>query len=237
MGKSSSSGKPPAGGIHAGHRGRMRQRFLASGLEGFQEHEILELLLFYAVPRRDVNAMAHMLIQRFGSFSAVLDASEEELCSIPGVGPGVAHFLKLVPQVMVQMARRSGQEEALSVRTATELQRFLTLRCPDGPVGQLLLLLADPGHHVVALHRLERFEALNVRELATHAVGSRASQVVLVERVEDCTGFPPPGRCQAVDRLAEDLRTLNIPLWDYFTVDALGHLPCSFARTGQLLPR
>lgn len=237
MEKDSISGKPPAGGIHAGHRGRMRQRFLASGLEGLQEHEVLELLLFYAVPRRDVNAMAHMLIQRFGSFSAVLDAPEAELRSIPGVGPRVAHFLKLIPQILVQMARRSSEEEPLSVRTASELQRFLELRCPDGPTGQLLLILTDPAHHVVALHRLESFETLNVRELATYAIGSRASRVVLVERVKDCTGFPPPGRCQALDQLAENLRVLGVPLWDYFTVDALGHRPCSFARTGQLLPR
>lgn len=229
--------KPPAGGVHAGHRGRMRQRFLASGLEGFQEHEILELLLFYAVPRRDVNAMAHMLIQRFGNLSAVLDAPEEELRAIPGVGPRVAGFLRLIPQVMVQMARRTGQEAAQPLRTASDLQEFLAQRCPDGPVGQVLLLLTDSRHRVLALHRFERFETLNIRELATLAVDSQATRVVLAERVKNCTALPSPERCQALDRLADKLRLLHLPLWDYFTVDALGHRPRSFAHTGQLLPR
>lgn len=229
--------KPPAGGVHAGHRHRMRQRFLASGLEGFQEHEILELLLFYAVPRRDVNTMAHMLIQRFGNLSAVLDAPEEELCAIPGVGPRVANFLRLIPQLMVQMARRTSQEDSLSLRTATDLQRFLELRCPDGPVGQILLLLTDSRHQVLALHRFDSFEALNVREMAIHAVNSQATQVVLVERVADRDALVPPERCQALDRMSKELQLLHIPLWDYFTVDTLDHKPRSFARLGLLLPR
>lgn len=237
MSSGSNSHKPPAGGVHAGHRGRMRQRFLSNGLTGFQEHEILELLLFYAVPRRDVNAMAHMLIQRFGNLSAVLDAPEEELQAVPGVGPRVAHFLRLIPQVMVQMARRTGQESSLPLRTAADLQRFLELRCPEGPVGQLLLLLTDGEHRVLALHRFACFEALTVRELAIHAVNSRATRVVLVERVDNCLGLPPPGRCPALDQMADKLHVLGFPLWDYFTVDDLGHKPCSFAKTGQLLPR
>lgn len=237
MDQKSTPGKTPAGAIHAGHRSRMRQRFLVNGLEGFQDHEVLELILFYAVPRRDVNPMAHMLIQRFGNLSAVLDAPEAELCTIPGVGPRVAHFLKLIPQVMVQMTRRACQEERLPLCTPKDLQKLLALRCPDGPVGQILLILTDSNHNVIALHRFENFQTLNIRALATRAITSHASRVVLVERVEDCTGIPASGRYQALDKLVEDLRTLHIPLWDYFTVDALGHSPCSFVRTGQLLPR
>ena len=58
--------------IHQGHREKMRQRFLKSGLEGFADHEALELLLYYAIPRQDTNPIAHRLMDRYGSLTAVL---------------------------------------------------------------------------------------------------------------------------------------------------------------------
>ena len=76
--------------IHQGHREKMRQRFLKSGLEGFADHEALELLLYYAIPRQDTNETAHRLIQRFGSLQGVLHAAPEELTSVEGVGENAA---------------------------------------------------------------------------------------------------------------------------------------------------
>lgn len=65
--------------IHQGHREKMRQRFLKSGLESFADHEALELLLYYAIPRRDTNPIAHRLMERYGSLTAVLSAPAEDL--------------------------------------------------------------------------------------------------------------------------------------------------------------
>lgn len=72
-------------GEHAGHRQRMRERFLAGGLEGFADHEVLELMLFYAIPQRNVNPLAHRLLDRFGTLHAVLEAPVEELMKVEGV--------------------------------------------------------------------------------------------------------------------------------------------------------
>ena len=65
--------------IHDGHRQRLKDRFQKEGLDGFTEVQALELLLFYALPRQDTNPIAHRLLERFGSFSNVLDASVERL--------------------------------------------------------------------------------------------------------------------------------------------------------------
>ena len=81
--------------VHQGHRERMKQRFLKEGLDGFADHEVLELLLFYAIPQRDTNDLAHRLIDRFGSLDAVLDAPREELLSVKGVGENTATLLTL----------------------------------------------------------------------------------------------------------------------------------------------
>lgn len=82
-------------GIHDGHRQRLRSRFLTHGLDTFEEHEVLELLLFYAIGRQDTNPIAHALIRRFGSLAAVMDASIEELKQVEGIGDHAATLLTL----------------------------------------------------------------------------------------------------------------------------------------------
>lgn len=85
--------------MHKGHRLRMKRRFLKTGLDTFKDHNVLELLLFYGVPQKDVNPMAHTLLEQFGTLAGVFDAPAEELVKVPGVGESVAVLLKLIPQV------------------------------------------------------------------------------------------------------------------------------------------
>ncbi len=84
---------------HDGHRSRLRDRFRKEGLDGFQPHEILELVLCYAIPRRNINEIAHGLIDRFGSVSAVFDADEEELVSKGGITGNAAVLLRMMPEL------------------------------------------------------------------------------------------------------------------------------------------
>ena len=86
-------------GVHDDHRRRVYERFLREGLAGFEEHNAMEFLLFLARPRGDTNPLAHALIDRFGSLSAVLDAPIEELERVPGVGHSSAVALKFIPQM------------------------------------------------------------------------------------------------------------------------------------------
>ena len=81
-------------GVHDGHRQRMKKRFLEHGLDNFDDVNVLELLLFYAQPRQDTNAMAHALLDRFGSLSAVLEASPSELQTVSGIGGNAAALLR-----------------------------------------------------------------------------------------------------------------------------------------------
>lgn len=83
---------------HAGHRIRMKERFKYSGFDGFEEHEILEFLLFFAVPQGNTNETAHRLLETFGSLSAVMDAPLKSIQQVKGVGEHSALFLKMLPQ-------------------------------------------------------------------------------------------------------------------------------------------
>ena len=82
--------------LHKGHRARLREQYLASDGKGFSDHLLLELLLSYAIPRKDVNPLAHRLLNEFGSLERVLGATKSELSGIDGVGPQTVTLLQLV---------------------------------------------------------------------------------------------------------------------------------------------
>ena len=96
--------------VHDGHREKMRRRFLDTGLTGFADHEVLELLLYYAIPRRDTNPIAHALMERYGSLSAVLTAPAEDLQKVEGIGKSAAVLLQLAP-LLVRRARLAELEQ------------------------------------------------------------------------------------------------------------------------------
>ncbi len=84
---------------HDGHRMRMKKRYLNEGLDSFEPHEILELLLYYSIPRRDINELSHRLVERFGSVANVFDADTEALMQIEGISENSAILLHLIPQL------------------------------------------------------------------------------------------------------------------------------------------
>ncbi len=86
-------------GPHQGHRKRLKSRFLSSGLKDFEDHNIMELLLFYALPYKDTNELAHRIINHFGSIEKAFDAEFDKLCEVEGVGENIATLIKLVPEI------------------------------------------------------------------------------------------------------------------------------------------
>ena len=85
--------------LHKNHRARVKERFLKEGLFSFADHEVLELLLFYAIPQGDLNPLAHKLIDRFKTPSAVFNATFEELCNVEGIGEHTAILINMIPEL------------------------------------------------------------------------------------------------------------------------------------------
>lgn len=85
-----------ADGIHEGHRQRMLEKFLKNGLGAFSDHEVLEVLLFFAIPRKNTNELGHRLMQRFGSLCEVFQAPFEQLRKVEGIGFRAAVLIKFV---------------------------------------------------------------------------------------------------------------------------------------------
>ena len=116
---------------HEGHRARLRRKVVDAGLEALAPHEILEFLLYHIVPRQDVNALAHRLLERFGSVEGVLRAESSALVQVPGVGPRSAEYLLRVGEAARACAALTGEEKPL-------LNNFLAVLRYAGALGRKL---------------------------------------------------------------------------------------------------
>ena len=107
---------------HDGHRKRMRERYQKQGADGFAPHELLELMLFFAIPQKNVNPLAHTLIERFGSLYGVLHATPEQLMQTDGVGEYAATLLSLFGSVprAAEQGRTAGREKLSTRRAAVD---------------------------------------------------------------------------------------------------------------------
>lgn len=222
-------------GIHDGHREKKRQQFLQHGLDSFADHEVLELLLFYAIPRKDTNPIAHALMDRFGSLDAVLSAPVEELCRVEGVGPAAAALLKLTPQVY----RRSRMAAAERERVLNSSQRAgdYLLELFTGETAEVLYeLCLDRKGKLLACRRVGEggVSSINVdlRKIVENALLTGASGVILSHNHPSGIALPSPDDCAATVRVKEALKTVGLVLVDHIVVADGDYV--SMADSGQL---
>lgn len=148
--------------VHEGHRERVRERIRTGGIESLADHEILEYLLFMATPRKDVNGLAHELIEKFGGLGGVFDATEKDLLSIPGVTKAAALFLSNFGGIYSRYMQSKEQNKKY-LRTKREMCNFFVDRI--GHEKTEIALLACLDVHL-RLKRLIRYSGDNVREIS-----------------------------------------------------------------------
>ena len=208
-------------GIHDGHREKMRQRFMTGGLDAFADHEILELLLYYAIPRRDTNPIAHALMERYGSLPAVLAAPMEDLKRTEGIGESAAVLLHLVPQVC-RRARLAqvGEDQVLN---SSERAGAYLLECFDGESREVIYQLRlDRKGKLLACKRLGEGSVasadLDVRRLVENAILTGASAVILAHNHPSGVALPSDGDYTATMRVRAALNAIGIELADHIIV-------------------
>lgn len=214
------SSDPLNDNVHKDHRSRLRRRFHNEGLDNFEPHEKLELLLYYSIPREDTNPIAHRLIERFGSVGAVVEASEEELCEINGIGPYSAKFLKLIGEICERYVSNSFQEDQCPT-----VVRDVAKRC-------LREFSADEGDYYSAIFIDEFGIILGSEYIPDHPYGIggpdagviisaafkyRAPRILLIHnRVSSAR--PSKDDKEIMDSLSSVLMTINRELLDYLII-------------------
>lgn len=209
-------------GIHDGHREKMRRRFLSGGLEHFADHEALELLLYYAIPRRDTNPIAHALMDRYGSLSAVLAAPVEDLQKVEGIGENAAVLLKLVPRLCAKARLADAGRQELVLNTAARAGAYLLERFYGERNEVIYQLCLDRKGKLLACKRLGEGSiasaALDVRKLVENAILHSASSVVLAHNHPSGIASPSVEDYAATDRARKALETIGVALSDHIIV-------------------
>lgn len=208
-------------GIHDGHRRRMKDRYLRTGLEGFDDLAILELLLFYAIPRQDTNRIAHALLDRFGSLATVLEAPEAELQKVPGVGESAAILLTLIPRVARQhMIERSSVGTLLVSSTACG--EYLSPRFFGERDEVVWLLCMDAKMMVLDCRLLYRGSVnsagVSVRKIVETALACNATFVVLAHNHTSGIALPSIEDERTTEQLWRGLDAVGITLMDHIIV-------------------
>ena len=221
---------------HAGHRSRLRERFRLEGLESFADHEVLELLLFYGKSRGDTNAIAHALLDSFGSLKAVLEARPEQLETVPGVGPECACLLSMtVPLFRRYMASVAAEQKRIRSRVQAEdyckallsglrTERFYTI-CLNAQ-GRVI------GRRLIAEGTLEEVNAYP-RLVVETVLNYTASAVIFCHNHPGGTREPSQADITVTGKLEKLLGALGVTVMDHIVV-ADGSA-WSMAQHGQII--
>lgn len=166
-----------------GHRERLRQKLTENGLDAFLPHEILELLLTYAIPRKDTKPIAWALLKKFGSLAEVLDADEEQLCDVEGIGPYSAQFLKLVRAVF-KMYTLNHVKTKTPIRSPQHVIEYCKASLADKQEECLELIFLSVRNtildtKIVATGQIDQV-SVSPRKIIECALHAQASALILV---------------------------------------------------------
>lgn len=232
--------------LHQGHRQRMRARVEAHGLESLSPPEVLEYILYITNTRRDTNGLAHQLIDRFGDFAGVLEASEEELLTVEGVGPSTARMLHLLPQISRYYTQsRTGGRKSLG--TTEQLAEFLMLQFAGAVQERALLAALDSRSRVKGLFWLRDGTgdrvSLEIKDVVSAALRGGTDSVVLCHNHPNGMALPSREDLQATENIVRALGLVKVHLRDhiilteteYFSMREANRLPFYDFRTGEML--
>ena len=212
--------------IHAGHRRRVEEEFLTRGIEGWPDHRVLELLLFYAIPRVDVNPLAHELIDRFGSLDRVLDALPEELMKVKvavgareiSVTKYAATLLKLIPAMTGRyLEGRTGP--GIIIHTAAEAGHALAPYFYGARTEMVYILCLDAKTKLVGVRKISEGNNTNsdvtIRRVAEECLALQASFCYLAHNHVSGLALPSPEDMNTTAVIREVLRPLGVEVLDH----------------------
>ncbi|MBE1284513.1 MAG: DNA repair protein RadC [Rhodobacteraceae bacterium] len=217
------------------HRARLRERFITGGANALPDYEMLELLLFRSIPRKDVKPLARALLDRFGDFARVLSASPEQLGLVKGVGDAVITDLKIIEAASHRMARsKIMQRHVISSWDAVLDYCHTTMSHRE--TEQFRVLFLDPKNTLIADEEQAKGTVDHVpvypREVAKRALELNATALILVHNHP--SGDPTPSESDIVmtDQILQACSALGITLHDHLIIGKSTEL--SFRTEGYL---
>lgn len=223
-------------GIHSGHRRRMKERFLANGLDGFSDHEVLELALFYAIPRVDVNELSHRLIECFGSYRAVFDADYNDILAVEGMGESAATMIKLMSAMWRRYALSENSPEFV-FDNLKKVGEYAVKLYIGVDVEKLYAMLFDNRMKLIDTVMLAEGAVNSVRTSARFitekAIKKNASSVILIHNHPNGTPYPSEEDRNFSQYLKDLFDNLDIVLIDHIIVSGRFYRPIFEEKLGE----
>ncbi|PZQ54097.1 MAG: JAB domain-containing protein [Novosphingobium pentaromativorans] len=216
-----------AGNDPSGHRARLRKRLIEGGAEALADHEVVELLLMQAVPRRDMKPLARSLIHRFGSLAGVLQADPHALGGHPGMGEATVAALRVVTVAATRLARQKVREAPV-IGSWQALIDYLTIDMAHLTLERVRVLYLNSKNMLILDDLVGDGSideaAIHPREVIRRALDIGATALILVHNHP--SGSPQPSRAdiEITNRIAEAGRLLGISVHDHVIIGREGHV-------------
>lgn len=168
--------------IHANHRKRFKNKFLNNGLLGFDDHEVLELMLYFSIPQKDTNPIAHRLLDEFHSFSNVFDASFNELCKIDGIKEHSALLIKLIPEIM-KRCNQDKCKEITTIRDQRMVKDYIIRKYNCSEIEQFFIICLRADNSIIDSTVLSSGTCskveIQIRELTNYVLKNNCTKIII----------------------------------------------------------
>ena len=215
--------------LHKEHRLRVKERFLRDGLEHFSPHELLELILFYAIPQKDTNELGHRLIAHFGSLARVFRASHEELCRVEGIGEHAATLLRLWMPAASYILADEYKEERPRFTTVNRLGKYFIDRYLGNEAETVYLMLLDNRYAMIDCVRVHQGAVNSVsvtpRRLIEIALRQDAAMAVLAHNHPTGIAIPSSEDIGTTLSLRDAFEAVGVPLLEHILVAGGSYTP------------
>ena len=207
--------------VHDGHRARLRRQLLEGGLDSFSDVQALELLLGFVIARKDVNPLAHALLDRFGSLSGVLDAPAGELMKVPGIGENTAVMLSVMPQLMRRYTIGKNKTGTI-LNTTTKAGSYLLPFFFGAKDEQVYLLCLDAKCKVLDCRKLftgsVNTVGVSVRRIVEEALRRNDTSVILAHNHTSGIALPSREDEETTNMVQAALEAVGIRLADHMVM-------------------
>ncbi len=207
--------------MHENHRSRLKKRFIAEGLDSFEDHNKLELLLFYALPRCDTNEIAHDLINNFGSLRNVFDAEISELVKISGISEHSAILIKMIPALARHYIKYDDLADEI-YDSIEKIGQYFIRRYVGITTETVMIMLLDNSNRLIkyvdAGQGIINSTDVPIRKIVQSALDNNASSVVLAHNHPNGTTVPSNDDINATFKLSDILDSLGITLLEHIVV-------------------
>lgn len=207
--------------IHSKHRERIKKKFILHGFDVFENHEILELILFYAIPRKDTNPIAHELIDKFGSIDAVFDAPFSALKEVNGIGKEAACFIKvLLNFIRIYMENKNFSTNQLKSREELNDRLFLKF---IGRADEVVAIILTDARNKIVYEGIVSYGSCNsveihIRKIVELIVLYNASGIIFAHNHPSGLAVPSTEDLETTKHLQQLFETMNISFIDHIIV-------------------